>query len=172
MGLMTWNFIFRYIAILMVGLLAGNSFAFVLGMGPAMESLTAMTYLEFHRQLEGFFSGRTPIMYAVAIASLILDLILQKRTWKSLEFVLVLFALICILDELLMALGGSAPITHSLRDWSVQNIPVDWVEVRDLWLRFMYWRSAMLVSSFALLLAATCLTSKSLEPSEGVAVVA
>jgi Domain of unknown function (DUF1772). len=169
---MTWSFTFRYTAILMVGLLAGNSFAFVLGMGPAMESLSAVTYLELHRQIEGFFSGRTPIMYAVAIASLILDLMLQKKDWKKFEFILVLFALICILDEVLMGLSGSGPLTQSVRDWNFQNIPADLADVRILWMRYMYWRSALLVSGFALLLAATCFTNKSLEPSEDVVVAA
>ena len=169
---MTWSFAFRYTAILMVGLLAGNSFAFVLGMGPAMDSLSAVTYLELHRQLEGFFQDRTPIMYAIAIASLVLDLVLQKNNWKRFEFILVLFALVCILDEVLMALSGSAPLTRSIRDWNFQNVPADLVDVRILWMRYMYWRSALLVASFVLLLAATCLTNKSLEPSEDVAVVA
>ena len=169
---MSWSFIFRYTAILMVGLLASNSFAFVLGMGPAMDSLTAITYLELHRQLEGFFSGRTPIMYAVAVASLVLDLVLQKRDWKKFEFILVLFALICILDEILMGLSGSGSLTQSLRDWNFQNIPADLADVRILWMRYMYWRSALLISGFVLLLAATCFTNKSLEPSEDAVAVA
>jgi hypothetical protein len=169
---MTWNFTFRYIAILMVGLLAGNSFAFVLGMGPAMESLSAFTYIEFHRQLEGFFSGRTPLMYTLALLALTVDLLLLRRSWKNLEFVLIFFSLICILDELLMASNGSGPLVRSLSAWNIREIPVDWVDVRALWLRFMYWRSALLVSAFAMLLLATCITNKSPEASADDAVAA
>lgn len=145
----------RYTALLLVGMMAGSSFAFVLGMGPAMEQFSIGSYVEFHRSLETPFSLMSPLIYVLALVTLAGNLIVLRKGWKSMEFLLIVFSLICVVDELLMTRIGNLPLNRLISGWDLIAPPPDWMEIRSQWLRFMYIRSALLVSGFALLLAST-----------------
>lgn len=151
----------RYCGLLLVGMMAGSSFAFVLGMGPAMEQLSITSYMEFHRSMETPFNIFSPLIYLLAIATLLASLYQIRQSWKSMEFLLIAFALLCVVDELLMTRFGNLPLNHVISQWDLIAPPPDWMEIRSQWLRFMYIRSALLVSGFALLLASTFFMKRS-----------
>ncbi|MNJ91300.1 hypothetical protein D3C87_89510 [compost metagenome] len=167
---MNINFFLRYISILFVGLLAGNAFAFVLGVGPALEMLSVGTYVEFHQAMMSFLGARAPILYAGSLMALSLSLVTMRKQWRTLEYVMVLFALICVLDELVMSVNGNLPLTRSIQSWQINQPPNNWAEVRSQWMYLMYWRCALLVSAFVLLLSASCFKDKSLSSASGVVV--
>lgn len=145
----------RYVGLLLVGLMAGSSFAFVLGMGTAMGQLSISSYLEFHRALETPFSMMSPLIYILAMLTMVGNLYVLRSQWKSVEFLLIAFSLICVVDEVLMTRFGNLPLNRLINQWDLIAPPPDWLEIRSQWLRFMYIRSALLVSSFGLLLAST-----------------
>lgn len=148
----------------MVGLMAGNSFAFVLGMGTAMERLSVGSYIELHQSMDTTFSAWTPVFYILITLLVGANLFTIRKDWKSLEFMLVAFSLICVLDELAM--------TWTIHSWQMMSPPSDWAEVRSQWLRFMYIRSALLISGFGLLLASSFFMKKNLSsPRDVFAVV-
>ncbi|WP_291515817.1 DUF1772 domain-containing protein [Bdellovibrio sp. ArHS] len=151
--------------------MAGSSFAFVLGMGPAMENLSAAAYIELHQNLDPAFSAWNPLLYFILTVTIVANLFLLREEWKSLEFLLVLFALICVLDELLMTWTGNLPLSRAVHDWQMLAPPTNWAEVRSQWLRFMYIRSALLVSSFGLLLASSFFMKQSRASRSNVFVV-
>ncbi len=157
---MSASIFLRYTALLLVGMMAGSSFAFVLGMGPAMEQFSIGAYVEFHRSFETPFSLISPVVYTLTLACLVGNLMLLWKSWKTLEFLLVAFALICVIDELLMTRIGNLPLNRMISGWDVIVPPPDWMDIRSQWLRFMYIRSALLVSGFALLLASTFLMKR------------
>ncbi|WP_413568992.1 anthrone oxygenase family protein [Bdellovibrio sp. HCB117] len=161
----------RYTSLMLVGLMAGSSFAFVLGMGPAMEKLSAAAYIELHQNLDPAFTAWNPFLYFLVTLIIAANLYLIRHDWKSLEFLLVLFALICVLDELLMTWTGNLPLNRAVHSWQMLAPPSDWVEVRSQWLRFMYIRCALLVSGFGLLLASSFFMKRSLSSQPSVFVV-
>ncbi len=153
--------IFRYISLMMTGLMAGSSFAFVLGMGPAMERLTVGSYIELHQSMETVFVAWTPFFYLALTLIITTNLFLLRKEWRSLEFVLVAFALLCILDELVMTWTGNLPLNRVINSWQMMTPPADWIEVRSQWVRFMYIRCALLISGFGLLLASSFVMKRS-----------
>lgn len=140
---------------MMVGLLSGGSFSFVLGLGSAMEHLSLAAYVEIHQSMSPLLDSWMLSFYLLLVAFLFLDLFYLRHEWQSLEFVLVFFALLCICDEFAMTWNGNMPLDHVIKSWHMQSPPPDWMEIRSQWLRFMYLRSVLLVAGFGLLLSST-----------------
>lgn len=161
----------KYSSLLLVGLLAGNSFAFVLGMGPAIEKLSASSYISFHESMQRSFLSWTPMLCVLLVAFLASLLITMLKQWKTLQFFLVLFSLICVADELFMTWSGNYPLSRLMLTWRFEGAPTDWGNIRTQWLYFMYWRCALLVAGFGLLLAAVCTTKSASRISPDVAAV-
>ncbi|HEX7675472.1 MAG TPA: DUF1772 domain-containing protein [Bdellovibrio sp.] len=166
---MNLNNLIRYSSLLLVGLLAGNAFAFVLGMGPAMEKLSASSYMAFHESLQRSFLSWTPSLCILLVMFLALELFGMRRRWRNLDFFFVLFALLCVLDELMMTWVGNFPLNTLIHSWVLQGVPMDWGQIRAQWLYFMYWRCALLVASFSLLLASSVIMNSESQASRDVA---
>ena len=143
----------KCLGLLLLGLMAGSSFSLVVGVGPMLENLSIMAYLEFHRNWSRSFSMMSPIVYVLALSTLTLSLYLSRRRWKSMEFLLMVFSAICILNELLMTRLGNLPLNQLITSWELMSPPPDWMDIRSLWLWFMYIRCALLVAGFSMLLA-------------------
>ncbi|MDG0815186.1 DUF1772 domain-containing protein [Bdellovibrio svalbardensis] len=152
---MKFNQLMKYTSLLLVGLLAGNSFAFVLGMGSAMKKLSASSYVAFHESMQRSFLSWTPMLCVLLIFALFSLLVTMRKRWKELEFYLVLLALVCVLDELFMTWTGNYPLN--------KVASVGWGDIRTQWLHFMYWRCALLIVGFGLLLASV-FTKRSVSP--------
>ena len=69
------------------------------------------------------------------------------------EYLLMVFAVICVLNELLMTYMGNLPLNQLITSWDLMSPPPDWMDIRSQWLWFMYIRCALLVAGFSLLLA-------------------
>lgn len=167
---MNFKHLMKYISLLFVGLLAGNSFAFVLGMGPAIEKLSASSYLAFHESMQRSFLSWTPLLCGFLVFILVSLLVILRKNWRDFEFFFVLFALLCILDELIMSWSGNFPLNRMISSWRLDGAPSDWSYVRAQWLQFMYWRCALMVASFILLLASVFISKTESRPLPSVAV--
>lgn len=143
----------KYLGLLLLGLMAGSSFALVVGVGPTLENLSILAYLEFHRNWTHSFSMMSPIVYSLVLLTLTASMYLSRRRWKSMEFLLIAFAVICVLNELLMTYMGNLPLNQLITSWDLMSPPPDWMDIRSQWLWFMYIRCALLVAGFSLLLA-------------------
>lgn len=139
--------ILRYTSLMLAGLLAGSSVSFVLGLGTALDRLSADAYTEIHQSMNPLFSPGVIGLYLALAIFLSLDLYSIRSGWKSLEFVSVAFSLICVCDEFAM--------TWTVQSLEILSLPANWIDVRSQWEGFMYIRSALLVAGFALLLAST-----------------
>lgn len=154
---MNFKSVMRYTSLLLVGLLAGNAFAFVLGMGPAIEKLSASSYLVFHESMQRSFLSWTPMLCGLLVLVLLVSLLTMRREWRKLEFLLIAFALLCVADELFMTWTGHFPLSRSIQMWRETGAPTDWSEIRTQWLHFMYWRCVLLLVGFGFLLASVCI---------------
>lgn len=162
----------RYISLLLVGVLAGNSFAFVMGMGTAIQNLSPGSYVELHQSMDQTCSYVLPSLYFVIIGLLGVNIYALRSDWKSTEFILVVFSFICILDEVIMTWVGNLPLSRMIYSWQISTPPAEWMQARTEWLRFMYIRSALLVSCFGLLLASSFFMKRNLASRKDVFVAA
>ena len=169
--LMTINRILKYTGLFLVGLLAGNTFVFILGMRPAMENLSASSYIAFHQSMQRSFLAWTPLLCSFLVVILAMTLINMRRQWKELEFFFVLFAFICVLDELMMTWTGNVPLVNLLLRGQIHGPSGEWEAIRAQWVCLMYWRCAMLVAGFGLLLASVFVKKMRSPFSRDVAVV-
>ncbi|NUN05162.1 MAG: DUF1772 domain-containing protein [Bdellovibrio sp.] len=149
--------ILRYTGLLMAGLLAGSSISFVAGLSSALDRLSADVYADIHQTMNPLFGPGILGLYFALVVFLSLDLYSMRSVWKSREFVLVAFSLICICDEFAM--------TWTVQSLEVLSLPANWIDVRSQWERFMYIRSSLLVAGFALLLVSTFFM-KRFQPSQ------
>lgn len=120
-----------------------------------MEHLSVGAYLEVHQSMSPLLDSWMLSFYLLLVVLLFLDLFYLRHEWRSLEFVLVFFALLCICDEFAMTWNGYMPLDHVIKSWQMPGPPADWMEIRSQWLRFMYLRSVLLVAGFGLLLSST-----------------
>ena len=167
---MNYSLFVRYSSLFLVGLMAGNSLAFVLGVGPAIRSLSAPAYIELHHSIHENFVRWTPVLYTVLLGIVSANLFVLRNQWRSLEFFLVLFTLLCVFDEMLMMLRGNLPLHRMIQSWEVFSPPTNWAQIRQEWLEFMYLRAALLITGFSLLVLSCCV-SKRFRTSPDVAVV-
>ncbi|MGE5084726.1 MAG: DUF1772 domain-containing protein [Bacillota bacterium] len=150
---MTINRILKYTGLFLVGLLAGNTLSFILGMRLTMESLSASSYISFHQAMQRSFLAWTPLLCGFLVLILAAILINMCRQWKELEFFFVLFAFVCVFDELLMTWTGNVPMTPFFSASQVLGASDGWEAIRTQWIYLMYWRCTMLVAGFCMLLA-------------------
>lgn len=139
---MKFNHLMKYTSLLLAGLLAGNALLFALGMRPVIEKLSASSYIVFHEAIQRSFLSWVP-MFCVFLV-LVLTFLLASMHKRNLEFLLVLFALLCAVEELFTTWTASYPL---------EGIQTNWGGIRTQWLHFMYWHCALLIVGFFLLLA-------------------
>lgn len=149
---MKLNQFLKYTSLLLIGLLAGNAFAFVIGMGPAMQKLSASSYIAFHQAMQRSFLSWTPLLCFVVVFKLTVHLFVMRKHWQRIEFFFVLFALLCVMDELVMTWTGNMPLNRVIHLWQFQGPPNDWENIRAQWMHLMYWRCALLVAGFSFLI--------------------
>lgn len=164
---MKFSIFFRYVGLLLVGLMAGSSFSFLVGMGSGLERLPVGSKFELHKSMEFPFAQWTYVIYLALILILCFNLFSIRQKWKTLEFILVVFSLVCVVDDLVMTLVGDLPLIESIQSW-LSTSPGNWIEVRSQWLNFMYIRCALLISSFILLLASSYLMDRPKASRKGV----
>ncbi len=169
---MKLTFMLRFTCLLLLGLMAGGALSFVARWNAAFESVSAVSAVGYQSLLITSGAYTSVVIYALILTGMFLDLICMRSQWKSPEFILVLFAMICIADEGLMTYSGNLPLNRWLPVMDLGLPPISWLEVQTQWVKFMYIRSALLVTSFALLLASTFFMKGTLSSRQDVVVVA
>lgn len=156
---MNLAFLLRYCSLLCVGLLAGNAVAFGVGMmAEDLENLTPVSY----QIMMVFIGSKASYLYFGAFASLGLTLFSLRRYWKTLHFISLFFAFICLGHEVLLSTSSQTLLLQHTKDW---------MTLRSQWAHFLYWRCSLLTSSFILLVISSFTTGKSQASSDVVAAV-
>lgn len=169
---MKLTFLLRFTCLLLLGLMAGGALSFVARWNAAFEGMSTVSAVGYQNILINSGAYPSAIIYALIFTGMFLDLICMRSQWKSPEFILVLFALICIADEGLMTYSGNLPMNRWLPAMDLGLPPISWLDVQTQWAKFMYIRSALLVTSFALLLASTFFMKASQSSQQGVVAAA
>ncbi|WP_413576132.1 DUF1772 domain-containing protein [Bdellovibrio sp. HCB290] len=146
------NHFLKYTSLFLIGALAGNAFAFVVGMRAVMEKLSATSYVAFHESMQRSFLSWTPMLGVVVVCKLVTHLLILRKRWNRMEFFFVLFALFCVLNELAMTWTGYMPLNQLIFAWNYQGPPDNWESIRTQWMDLMYLRCALLTAGFSFLI--------------------
>lgn len=152
----------RYIGLLLIGLMAGSSLFFLIGLGFGTETLSADFRAEIQWAMGHRLSRWIHFIYIAFILVICTNLFFLRKQWKTLEFMLIITSLVCVVDDLVMTLVGNLPLTQGVQSWHVHSH----------WLNFMYIRCALLISSFIFLLASSYFMDRPKASPKGVFAVA
>lgn len=135
-----------------------------------MERLSPSSYIAFHQAMQRSFLAWTPLLCGCLVVILSMILVSTRRRWKELEFSLVLFAMLCVLDELVMTWTGNLPLNRLIYGWQFSGPPNNWEAIRTQWVQLMYLRCGLLGVGFSLLLASVLVKKTEAPISQDVAV--
>lgn len=107
----------------------------------------------FNRLISGqFVETHQTFLVSISFALLIARLFVQRRSLKSMEFTMIFFSLVCLIDEWLMYRTGSLPLAKTIQSWAFEQLPNNWIELKQQWTILLYWRVVLVFSAFTLLL--------------------
>ncbi|WII72586.1 DUF1772 domain-containing protein [Bdellovibrio sp. 22V] len=133
----------KYASLLLVGLMAGHSIIAIID----IEGSPLISDLALHMN----YPTWAPMAYLSLALLLGLCMYCLRQEWRTSEFRLVGFALLCVLDEAIMSW---------ISDWQMLTPPAHWIDIQSEWVRLLYIRSALLLTAFGLLLASRIVTKK------------
>lgn len=144
-----------FICVISIGLFAGFVLYFATFASQVLARMPLEQYLEFYRVAEPLFEPKVRLIYLTMIGSAICWLILRSRKWRSFEFICVVSALFCVLDEIILSYQGHYKINVILREAGrTGTIPSQWLSLREEWTQFMFIHLLIVTAGFILILMA------------------
>ncbi|MEV4604674.1 DUF1772 domain-containing protein [Amycolatopsis sp. NPDC049253] len=137
--------------IVVVGLMVGVEFSVAFVINPILNRLP-----DDSSQLGRAHGGRMlgalmPFWY---IGSLVLSAIWAVAAWHHPGTGLVVIGAALLVVSVIMSLLLLVPINNRGKTWTPENRPADWKEQMNRWDRFHYFRVGVLITAFAVLVAA------------------
>ncbi|MFF6776553.1 anthrone oxygenase family protein [Streptomyces sp. NPDC012637] len=134
-----------------VGLMVGVEFSVAFVMNPIFNALP-----EDSGQLGRAHGGRMlgavmPVWY---IGSLVLVAVWAVAGWHDDGAGLVVIAGALLILSVIMSVLLLVPINNRGKTWTPENRPADWKEQMNRWDRYHYFRVAVIIAAFTLLVAA------------------
>jgi hypothetical protein len=124
-------------------------------MGRAQRALSPAAFIELRQRINPIMTRRVPVIYASALATLLLLLVLSLRIPNGIVLVTAAIALVCLVIDVLFMLRENVPINGVIDQWSTTQYPEDWEHYRTRWFEiFVYREIALLVGFFSLLVGA------------------
>ena len=122
--------------------------AYLVFMGSAQRALSAPAYIELRQCINGVMTKRLPVIYVIALATVILLLVLSLRTrnWNVLGASTV--ALLCLVFDVFLMLRENVPINGVIDRWSTTDYPEDWTQYRTKWFTVFAYRQVVLLVGF------------------------
>ncbi|HVK18732.1 MAG TPA: DUF1772 domain-containing protein [Fimbriiglobus sp.] len=138
--------------------------AVYLFIAPCYNKLSGRAFTEFFQAIDPYMRVRAPLLglAQVALTLPLLGLLANQRAaWP---FGLTLAALLAAVVGMAIAIKGNVPLNRQLIRWLPPDLPADWEQVRDRWLRLHSLRGAVESVGFVLLLAAALSDSQPWHP--------
>ena len=144
--------ILQFVAIVLTSLSMGVHFGTWLTEAPLRETRSGALFTEVQQGRDRVAAKIMPILGNVAILSVAACVVLVRAVPGA--FALSLIALVCIVGDMAVTLAGNVPINKRVQSWNVAEPPPEWSELRDRWERLHTIRTMLIVSGFAVLVAA------------------
>ena len=125
----------EWLALLLLGTMAGFFFAFAIDVAPAMASLDAEHYVRTQQAINrvvrnavfgGAYFGSALMPWLAALAALACGRRRRALAW-------VLIALVYGSAVFWLTRSVNVPINNELARWSADAVPAHWAELRDRW---------------------------------------
>lgn len=121
--------IIRFINIILAALLAGTSFAILIGLNPMNYS--PATYLEQQQQLVQSLNTLMVSLVILATLVTIVSAFLQRQ--NKIVFIVLLIAAAFFASCIFISRFGNLPIQNEMLTWRVDSLPNNWTDLRDRW---------------------------------------
>lgn len=144
--------IFQFIAIVLTSLSMGVHFGTWLTEAPLRETRSGALFTEVQQGRDRVAAKIMPILGNAAILSVAACVLLMRAVPGA--FALSLIALVLIIGDMAVTLIGNVPINKQIQRWNVAAPPPEWAELRDRWEKLHTIRTLLIVSGFALFVAA------------------
>jgi uncharacterized membrane protein len=152
----------RFISLFSTGLLAGLLSDFMFFVTPALATLPGPAFVQTTQALDRQFFDPIPWVYTVVNFSILFVLLVTLREWRSLAFILTAVALVCAVVATASTLAINVPINVDvINNWSAQNPPANWAEVRDRWDQANTFRTVLELVAFSCQIVAVLIPSRS-----------
>ena len=142
--------IIRFLNIILAGLIAGALFVIWIGYDP--KNLSAQAYVEQQQNVIKALNTLMPILGLIAIILTVSSAFIQKSS-KFIFGTLLLAAVMLIIGGLVTRFGNQ-PINSLVMTWKLDNIPSNWLELRDKWCSLNLIRTAATFLAFCLIVFA------------------
>jgi uncharacterized membrane protein len=142
--------VIQFLAALLFSMVAGSVFGIWRGYDPT--TYAAATFLEMH---QGAVRGLNALLPGLAIVSILLTLILAwLARRKGLSFWFYLAALALMIGGGVVTRLFNQPINTQVMNWTLDSLPANWAELREIWWKWHIVRTGFSVLGMALLIAA------------------
>lgn len=148
---MKTNFVLRMLSLACVSLLALNSLILTFKYEKIFSQIISGTDVSTHQSF----------LVVLTMGLLIGRLLTQKGNFTTMQFAMILFALICLIDEWVMYRQGTLPLTRLISSWAHQPLPNNWLELKGQWKLMLYWRCSLIVGCFLLVFGCDAVKKKS-----------
>ena len=133
-------------------IVASQPLAYLFFLGKAQRALSPVAYIELRQRINPVMTRRVPWIYAGALATLLLLLVLALHTGSWSARVTASVALLCLVVDVLLMLRENVPINGVVDRWSTTRYPEDWEHYRTRWFAIFAYRQIVLLVGFVALL--------------------
>jgi hypothetical protein len=134
-----------------VGLLAGLSFGVQFGLVPALNHQDAASYITTMQGIIPTFTHAAIPLMMIGLVTFLVRLLWLRSPCRGMNY-WTLTAFGFFLAGAWITLHGHWPLNHQLDQWSAQNPPAGWEQLREQWGRLNFWRFAVAQLAFFALL--------------------
>lgn len=143
---------FQFGAIVLTSLSMAVHFGTWLTETPLRETRSGALFTEVQQGRDRVAARIMPVLGNAAVLSVAACAVLVRAVPGA--FALSLLALLFIVGDMAVTLAGNVPINKQVQSWNVSEPPPEWAELRDRWERLHTIRTMLIVSGFALFVAA------------------
>ncbi|UYQ92888.1 DUF1772 domain-containing protein [Chitinophaga horti] len=140
------------IQLLAFGILAGQSFYYLVCFSSVLRDLPAREYILIRQSIDRHIIKPFKITYLVGFFSCLASVCLLLAASFQWRHAWWYAAILFFLFDLLLALKGNNPINKEIAGWNAEHYPADWQVYRDRWAKIFAWRKVLAVGYFILMM--------------------
>jgi len=138
----------RLVNLVLAGMLAGNEFATLAGIYPALDRISPMARLEALQGVYRRMGGFMPVYMISTLVSFLPVLVLQRRPGTA-AFRFTLAGFLCFVAMILITRNGNLPINARIEELPAEEGSVgEFGELRERWTRLHAARNVLNVAGF------------------------
>ena len=142
-----------FFALMIYSMIVSQSFMYIFALRDTQLNMDAAHYIQLRKLIDRNMQAK--FRYAM-YGALLVSLLLVPIAFADGSIILIVSALIAfgaLLLDTLVTVKGNLPINSKINNWTVDQYPADWPEVRAKWLQYYQYRQILNIAGFASLVA-------------------